>query len=204
MKRGILGLLVSLVSIVPVLILVPAGLVDAQLQTAPTDSGHIVSCTGVTNGDGGVSCDWCEFVKLIGNMVQYSIYLAVILSSLMFAYAGFLFLTNNGNPANITKARSIFVRALLGTIAILAAWLIVNAIMTKLATNLDIPNGNWNDLTGCSKNNTPKRQEVVVPDQNTQWINTEYASDEFQRQLKLQQQNSPYDDIVKPRSENFF
>ncbi len=133
----------------PMLVLVQIGVAEAQqLQTTP-DTGYIVSCTGVGNEDGGIECDWCRFVQMIGNLVQYSIYLAVMLSAIMFAYAGFLFLTNNGNKSNITKAWNIFRRAILGTVAILAAWLIVHAIMTKLATGLGMEGGDWYSISGC-------------------------------------------------------
>ena len=119
-----------------------------EFQTNPGLEKGIVSCSGAMGQDGLPPCNWCTFVQLIGNMVQYSIYLAVMLSALMFAYAGFLFLTNNGNETNITRAWNIFRRSLLGTVAILAAWLIVNAIMTKLAVGLGLGE-NWNSITGC-------------------------------------------------------
>ncbi len=132
-----------------ILISVQVSPVYAQgLQTAP-DITHIVSCTGVGGTGGGIECNWCRLVQMIGNIVQYSIYLAVMLSAIMFAYAGFLFLTNNGDRANVTKAWNIFRRAIFGTIAILAAWLIVHAIMTNLATDMGLDGGNWYSISGC-------------------------------------------------------
>jgi len=134
-----------------VFVILHTGTATAQeLQTNPGLDTGLVACSGAVGQKNGLpSCNWCTFVQTIGNVVQYSIYLAVILSALVFTYAGFLFLTNNGNPENITKAWSIFRRALLGTIAILAAWLIVNAIMTKLATGLGLGE-EWNSLKGCA------------------------------------------------------
>ena len=145
-------IIMTIVVLLPMVMLMSTGIASAQeLETKP-GVGFLVSCSGVTGASVGgeplPSCSWCSFVQLIGNMIQYSIYLAVILSALMFAYAGFLFLTNNGKEANITKAWSIFRRALLGTVAILAAWLIVNAIMTKLAVGLGL-GANWNEITDC-------------------------------------------------------
>jgi len=143
-------IIMTIVVLLPVVTLLGAGIASAaEFETKP-DAKFLVSCSGVVGQNGLPACNWCSFVQLIGNMIQYSIYLAVMLSALMFAYAGFLFLTNNGKEANITKAWSIFRRSLLGTVAILAAWLIVNAIMTKLATGLNLE-GNWNSITGCDE-----------------------------------------------------
>lgn len=160
--------------------LVGAGIAEAQLETKP-DATFLVSCSGVTGAGGGgndlPACNWCTFVQLIGNMVQYSIYLAVMLSALMFAYAGFLFLTNNGKEANITKAWSIFRRSLLGTVAILAAWLIIHAIMTKLAVGLGLGD-NWNSITGCHELTTRSiSSPVSVPDSTTTVYTTSVYDD---------------------------
>ncbi len=192
LKRNISRLIMVVIIIMPVVMLAGVSIVSAQeLQTKPNFDSGIVSCTGVSSADGGVPCNWCTFVQLIGNMVQYSIYLAVMLSALMFAYAGFLFLTNNGKEANITKAWSIFRRSLLGTVAILAAWLIVNAIMTKLATGLGLGD-NWNSISGCSeistgtttkgdlRNNigsTPGVQQVYLG--NDYWLNNPVRNTQY-------------------------
>ncbi len=134
------------VSVAFVILLSFVGVEQVQAQTTSLKTGEgisssIVSCAGAVPQDGLPACGWCSFVQLIGNLIQYSIFLAVTLSSLMFAYAGFLFLTNNGNPQQVTQAWSIFRRVIYGIVGILAAWLIVNAIMTKIAGN-----DNWMNL----------------------------------------------------------
>lgn len=79
------------------------------LQTTP-DKGFIVSCAGpnaeTVGGKELPACSWCTLVQMISNMVQYAIYFAVIVSSLVFAYAGALLLINNGNAAQVKRARS--------------------------------------------------------------------------------------------------
>ncbi|GEM_PF-439076 len=147
MKKYSLMILTTLFLAGSFIIGIPEGTVTAQtLETAP-NIPSIVSCSGVISSGTLPACNWCTFVQMIGNIIQYSIYLAVILSSLMFAYAGFLFMTNNGKAANITKAWEIFRRTIYGIIAILAAWLIINAIMTKIA-GPDI-GADWNKITDC-------------------------------------------------------
>lgn len=80
----------------------------------------------------------------------------------MFAYAGFLFLTNNGNPQKVTAAWAIFRRTIYGIIAILAAWLIVNAIMTKVAG--DGIGEDWSKLTDCRDVEDPVRTSSDIYD----------------------------------------
>ena len=127
-----------LVGAISVTLFIFTGVAQAQTQALETGKGissSIVSCSGAVAQDGLPACGWCSFVKLIGNLIQYEIFLAVTLSSLMFAYAGFLFLTNNGNSRQVTRAWAIFRRVIYGIVGILVAWLIVNAIMTKIAGN---------------------------------------------------------------------
>ncbi len=157
------------------------GIDVANAQTLKTEQsleGRIVPCLGV-GADGSQACNWCQLVKLIGNLVQYSIYLAVMLAAIMFTYAGFLFLTNNGKPANISKAWLIFRRVIFGTIAILAAWLIVDAIMDKLATG--VGTGKWNELVCNDPNFT--RQPPAGVDDNDQ-ISAPYPGSDFYDELR--------------------
>ncbi len=131
-----------------------------EFATDPGLTGGIVSCSGIRGQDGLPPCNWCTFIQLIGNLVQYSIYAAVMLSSIMFAYAGFLFLFNNGKSENVTKALSIFRMSLLGIVGILMAWLIINAIMTKLAVGLGLQE-KWNTIKQCA--DTGQVTRVVNP-----------------------------------------
>ncbi len=130
----------------------------AQLQTAPSNA-HIVSCTGIGNENGGIPCNWCTFVQMIGNIVQYFIYLAVLLTAIMFSYSGFLFLTNNGNNNKVKSALNVFRRTMFGIIGVLAAWLIVNAIMTNVANGLGYE-GDWNKIVGCEQADTQVGGEI--------------------------------------------
>jgi hypothetical protein len=51
----------------------------------------------------------------------------------MFAYAGFLLVTAGGEAAGArTKAKSIFTNAVFGLVLAVAAWLIVNTILSIL------------------------------------------------------------------------
>jgi hypothetical protein len=135
MKKGFIYTIIIGILVVGTLVTLVPDVSAQTLETARDIPTSIVSCSGVEGADGLPPCNWCSFVQLIGNLIKYAIFLAVTLSSLMFAYAGFLFLTNNGNPTKVIAAWEIFRRTIYGIIGILAAWLIVNAIMTKIAGN---------------------------------------------------------------------
>ncbi len=134
MRKGLIYALVLSFLFVGTFVIFTSTVSAQGLETGKDIPASIVTCSGIGE-DGAITCNWCSFVQLIGNLIKYAIFLAVTVSSLMFAYAGFLFLTNNGNPQNVTAAWEIFRRTIYGIIGILAAWLIVNAIMTRVAGN---------------------------------------------------------------------
>lgn len=153
MRLRIAAVMVTLI-VMPFVVGLPVGQVSAQtLETAP-GRAFIVSCAGPVASDNLPSCNWCSLVTMIANVVDYAIYLAVIVSALAFAYAGFLILVNNGNAGKVRSALTIFKRTLFGVIGVLAAWLIVDAIMTRLASGLGLGE-DWHRIEGCQDYATP-------------------------------------------------
>jgi hypothetical protein len=85
----------------------------------------------------GPDCTFVSVVTLINKVMQFLVYdVAVPISAVLFAWAGFLFLTSAGNSGQIEKAKGIFMNVFIGLVVALAAWLIVNLITTAL-TNKD-------------------------------------------------------------------
>lgn len=99
----------------------------------------LVTC-GAT---GQPECDWCGIIQMVQNLINYGIFLGVMFSSLLFAYAGFLYLTNQGQSENINKAKKIFVGIVWGTIIILGGWLFIDTLMKALVNQ---PYGPWNSI----------------------------------------------------------
>jgi hypothetical protein len=75
---------------------------------------------------------WGGLILTIGNLVQFAIALGILITVLMAAYAGFLWVLNPTNPENRSKGRSILINAIIGLVLTLAAWLIVNTVLTAL------------------------------------------------------------------------
>lgn len=91
-------------------------------------------------------CGYCHIVPLVQNIIKFVIYLAVVVATLMFVYAGFMYLTAGGSPDKIKSAHKIFWNVFIGLIFVLVAWLIIELV---LVTFTDKGFGFWSTLEGC-------------------------------------------------------
>lgn len=91
----------------------------------------------ITNAQGLIpcdtDCDYDDLVQLAQNVIEFLIFrIAAPLGAVMFAYAGFLYVTNRGNEGQVAEAHQIFLYVFWGLVVCLAAWLIVNFIVSFL------------------------------------------------------------------------
>ena len=114
------------------------------LFTTPADAGTsttsqaisdgwwpLIQC-GYKNSQGQElpNCDFQEFLKTISRIIHFILFtLSVPIAAIMFAYAGFLYITSGANPGEREKASSIFINVAIGLIIALAAWLIISTIL---------------------------------------------------------------------------
>lgn len=112
-------------------------LASAQIPT-------IVTCNGALPGNGLPACGVCDLAKLAQNVLNAGIYIAVFLSALLFAYAGFLYLTNEAIGQQ-QRAKSMFQDVVFGLVIILGAWLVVDTLMKTLVGGQYLP---WNRICG--------------------------------------------------------
>lgn len=123
------------------IIIVATALVSALLPTALVFAAggplsQIVPNCGFTlagNTVNGTACGWKDVLSLANNLLKFMIYLAVPIAAICFAYAGWLYLSSQGNSGKISRAHGIFLNVAIGLVIVLAAWLVVNQIMTTLA-----------------------------------------------------------------------
>jgi len=80
----------------------------------------------------GMAAGWGCVIDVVSNLVQFAIYLAVIITVLMIAYAGFLWVLNPLNPENRSAGRALLMNAAIGLVLTLSAWLIVNTLLTVI------------------------------------------------------------------------
>ncbi|MES2223855.1 MAG: hypothetical protein V4469_02890 [Patescibacteria group bacterium] len=113
---------------VPLFVNAEAGdpVTDPNFQLAPTKG----SCD--KNAQGVEECGWSDFIKLINRIMKFAVFISASVGVLMFAYAGFLYLTAFGEMGKVEQAHKIFSTTITGIIIIMLAWLIVATILKTL------------------------------------------------------------------------
>mgnify|MGYP001566732816 CR=1 FL=1 len=118
--------------------LVPAAFAFAQ-GTLPD---RIVPCNGP-------DCNVCHLVALAQRLINIGIFITITLSAMVFAYAGYLYLTAGGDSNKAKSARQIFTSVAVGLLIILSAWIAVDTLMKTVVDEEKI--GPWNSI-GCGQN----------------------------------------------------
>ena len=95
----------------------------------------------------GVNCSCDDLVKLASNVLNYGIFISVFMSALLFAWAGFRYLTQVASPEGKNQAKEILRNVVIGLVMIIAAWLIVDTLLKTLQKNVQ-GNGMWSALCG--------------------------------------------------------
>jgi hypothetical protein len=74
----------------------------------------------------------CDVVKLAQNVLNFGIFVAVVISAFLFAYAGWNMITAGGNTEIYAKGKRVFGNVLIGLIIILAGYIIIDTLMKTL------------------------------------------------------------------------
>ena len=78
-------------------------------------------------------CGFNEVMILINSVINFLLFtIATPLAALIFVYAGFKLITSSGDPGKLTDVKNILKNAIFGYLIALAAWLIINTILTML------------------------------------------------------------------------
>ena len=75
-------------------------------------------------------CEFKDIISIASSIINGWIGVGVIIATMGFAYAGFLYITAAGSEEKIKHAHSIFVKVLIGFALMLGAWLIAKAFET--------------------------------------------------------------------------
>lgn len=118
----------------PAIALLPYAVFAQQARGLPK---QIVPCNGIDCG-----CD--DLVTLAQNVMNTGIFIAIFLSAMIFAYAGWLYLSNEAIGEQ-QRAKRMFSYVISGLVIILAAWLIVDTLMRTLLKD----NVSWSNI--CSQ-----------------------------------------------------
>ena len=96
------------------------------------------------NGDPR-DCGCAQLVQLAQNILNTGIYIAVVLSAILFAWAGFKYL-NAGSSGAQTEAKTLLWNVTIGLVLILVAWGIVDTIIKTIAPGSGGAGWIWNQL----------------------------------------------------------
>ncbi len=80
-------------------------------------------------------CGFNDLIQLIQNLISFMLWAAAPVSTLLFAYAGFLYMTAGGKGEQVSRAHKIFLNVVVGVIIMLTAWLMVYVITEALLSD---------------------------------------------------------------------
>lgn len=122
--------------IIVMLFTVVATCVHAQIKTPPSGPGGNVGTPPGGSGQQNLNLDLHLQNPLSVNTLQEFIkrFLEVVLTiaipviALFIIYAGFLFVSARGNPAQLTKAKNTLLYTVIGAAILLGAWVLASAV----------------------------------------------------------------------------
>ena len=89
--------------------------------------------TGQPRPDGDpLNCNFQALLKLLGNILDWFVMISVPVATGLIVYAGMQMILKPDDPAKRSKAKSIMTTAVIGLVAILAAYLIIDTILSEL------------------------------------------------------------------------
>jgi hypothetical protein len=92
----------------------------------------IVFSQGLVKCWGGSSCKLADLVLTIRAVIDWLLTIAAVIGGVLFAYAGYLYVTSAGNTGQVGQAHQIFWNVLIGIVIAFAAWLIIKSILDAL------------------------------------------------------------------------
>jgi hypothetical protein len=134
MKKIIISLFIFSVLISPAVSLAQTswgGLIPCD--NTPTIKSGVGNATTVVYEGNHKPCDFKAFLNLINNVISFIfVYMAVPISALMFAFAGFEMVTSGGSEEKRGMGKKVFSGAVFGLVVSAAAWLIIRTLLMIL------------------------------------------------------------------------
>lgn len=88
--------------------------------------------TGIVPDCEGESCNFAELIKGVKKIINIGTGFALFFSVVVIAYVGFEYMTSGDNANQRKTANERMVKVVKGIVLILAAWMIVNLILSVL------------------------------------------------------------------------
>ncbi|MFA7216756.1 MAG: pilin [Candidatus Paceibacterota bacterium] len=133
MKKFLIHLLITSVLLLPVLF--TNSVVYANGSTPPPSGqtqGSGSGYTGVVPSCEGDTCNFSDIIVTIKSLVNFATGIALMFSVVVIAYAGYNYMTSGDNAGKRAEANKMLWKVVVGIILVMAAWLIVNLIVSVL------------------------------------------------------------------------
>ena len=134
--------------IIPAIVIVIVIVIVAR----PAAAAGLVPC-GAIDAKGNIvnPCNYCYFLQLIKNVIDFLTYLVFPLATAMIIYGGFTMMFDMGSSERHQKGRQIITKAVTGILIALLAWLVIDTIIKVIAPDFTASSiGPWNQLK-CSR-----------------------------------------------------
>ncbi len=90
-------------------------------------------------------CTVCHFFVLLQNIINFFLFIAAPLATLMAIYVAFLFIFSGGSPEKISDAKSKLGFLVWGVIIVFGSWLVINTVLNIVASQGVFP-WPWNQI----------------------------------------------------------
>ena len=80
-------------------------------------------------------CGWNDLIQLGQNIMGFMIFLIPIAATIAFVWAGWLYMSSQGDQGKVKQAHKIFGTVTIGIFLTLGAWLLINTILTFLGVD---------------------------------------------------------------------
>jgi hypothetical protein len=81
------------------------------------------------------NCTWQHLFLLVDELGKLAIYFATVAATVMFVYAGILYITAQGDTNQISRATGIFRNVAIGFVIILSAYMLIREFLIKIGAN---------------------------------------------------------------------
>ena len=92
----------------------------------------LVNAQGLVKCQNPPNCSFQDFMNTLFAVINFIVQLGIAFSAIVFAYAGWLYMTSGGDEGKIKQAHELFIKVLWGFLFALGGYLIVQLIATSL------------------------------------------------------------------------
>jgi hypothetical protein len=89
------------------------------------------------------NCGACDIAILAQNVINDGIFFAIVVSAVFIAWAGWQYMTAEGQPYKIKAAKKMFRNIVIGLLLIVGAWLLVDVLLNTLTGSSGLQ---WNRI----------------------------------------------------------